>query len=145
MSLSAWWLYYVLQGCVRSTVWRSLSPQAAVWSSRRRSLGWEGNRIFARCSTFIKVKPSCFGFSIAFSAFTWYWLATGIALRDTQCPQSCQEIFWKYTAKWSGLRHFLIFYFRNNLFCFQIGFNLLGFTFLVPAHPGGPGHIPDEQ
>ena len=27
----------------------------------------------------------------------------------------------------------------------QIGFNLLGFTFLVPAHLGGPGHIPDEQ
>jgi len=22
---------------------------------------------------------------------------------------------------------------------------LLGFTFLVPAHPGGPGHIPEEQ
>jgi len=21
----------------------------------------------------------------------------------------------------------------------------LGFTFLVPAHPGGPRHIPDEQ
>jgi len=27
----------------------------------------------------------------------------------------------------------------------QIGFNLLGFTFLVPADPGGPGHIPDQQ
>jgi len=27
----------------------------------------------------------------------------------------------------------------------QIGFNLPGFTFLVPAHPGGPGHIPEEQ
>jgi len=27
----------------------------------------------------------------------------------------------------------------------QIGFNLLGFTFLVSAHPGGPGHIPDKQ
>jgi len=25
------------------------------------------------------------------------------------------------------------------------GFNLLGFTFLVPADPGGPGHIPDQQ
>jgi len=23
--------------------------------------------------------------------------------------------------------------------------NLLGFTFLVPADPGGPGHIPDQQ
>jgi len=23
--------------------------------------------------------------------------------------------------------------------------NLPGFTFLVPAHPGGPGHIPEEQ
>ena len=22
---------------------------------------------------------------------------------------------------------------------------LYGFTFLVPAHPGGPGHIPEEQ
>jgi len=27
----------------------------------------------------------------------------------------------------------------------QIGLNLLGFTFLVPAHPDGPGHIPEEQ
>jgi len=27
----------------------------------------------------------------------------------------------------------------------QIGFNLLGFAFLVPADPGGPGHIPDQQ
>ena len=27
----------------------------------------------------------------------------------------------------------------------QIGFNLPGFTFLVPADPGGPGHIPDQQ
>jgi len=27
----------------------------------------------------------------------------------------------------------------------QIGFNLPGFTFLVPADPGGPGHIPEEQ
>ena len=27
----------------------------------------------------------------------------------------------------------------------QIGFNLPGFTFLVSAHPGGPGHIPEEQ
>jgi len=27
----------------------------------------------------------------------------------------------------------------------QIGFNLFGFTFLVTAHPGGPGHIPEEQ
>jgi len=27
----------------------------------------------------------------------------------------------------------------------QIGFTLAGFTFLVPAHPGGPGQIPDEQ
>jgi len=27
----------------------------------------------------------------------------------------------------------------------QIGFNPPGFTFLVPAHPGGPGHIPEEQ
>jgi len=27
----------------------------------------------------------------------------------------------------------------------QIGFNLLGFTFLVPADPGRPGHIPDQQ
>jgi len=27
----------------------------------------------------------------------------------------------------------------------QIGFNLPGFTSLVPAHPGGPGHIPEEQ
>ena len=27
----------------------------------------------------------------------------------------------------------------------QIGFNLPGFTFLVPAHPGGPGHVPEEQ
>jgi len=27
----------------------------------------------------------------------------------------------------------------------QIGFNLFGFTFLVPADPGGPGHIPDQQ
>jgi len=27
----------------------------------------------------------------------------------------------------------------------QIGFNLPGFTFLVPAHPGGPGQIPEEQ
>ena len=27
----------------------------------------------------------------------------------------------------------------------QIGFNLPGTTFLVPAHPGGPGHIPEEQ
>jgi len=26
-----------------------------------------------------------------------------------------------------------------------IGFNLPGFTFLVPAHPGGPGQIPEEQ
>ena len=26
-----------------------------------------------------------------------------------------------------------------------IGFNLLGFTFLVPADPGGPGHITDQQ
>jgi len=25
------------------------------------------------------------------------------------------------------------------------GFNLPGFTFLVPAHPGGPRHIPEEQ
>jgi len=25
------------------------------------------------------------------------------------------------------------------------GFNLPGFTFLVPAHPGGPGHILEEQ
>ena len=24
-------------------------------------------------------------------------------------------------------------------------FYLPGFTFLVPAHPGGPGHIPEEQ
>jgi len=24
-------------------------------------------------------------------------------------------------------------------------FNLPGFIFLVPAHPGGPGHIPEEQ
>jgi len=24
-------------------------------------------------------------------------------------------------------------------------FNLPGFTFLVPAHPGGPGRIPEEQ
>ena len=31
------------------------------------------------------------------------------------------------------------------LFVTQIGFNLLGFTFLVPADPGGPGHIPDQQ
>jgi len=27
----------------------------------------------------------------------------------------------------------------------RLGFNLLGFTFLVPADPGGPGHIPDQQ
>jgi len=27
----------------------------------------------------------------------------------------------------------------------QFGFNLPGFTFLVPAHPGGPRHIPEEQ
>jgi len=27
----------------------------------------------------------------------------------------------------------------------QIGFNIPGFTFLVPAHPGDPGHIPEEQ
>ena len=27
----------------------------------------------------------------------------------------------------------------------QIGFNLPGFTFLVPAHPSGPGQIPEEQ
>jgi len=27
----------------------------------------------------------------------------------------------------------------------QIGLNLPGFTFLVPAHLGGPGHIPEEQ
>jgi len=27
----------------------------------------------------------------------------------------------------------------------QIGFNLPGFTSLVPAHPGGPGHIPEGQ
>jgi len=27
----------------------------------------------------------------------------------------------------------------------QIGFNLPGFTFLVPAHPGGPGQIREEQ
>jgi len=27
----------------------------------------------------------------------------------------------------------------------QIGFNLLGFTFLVPSDPDGPGHIPDQQ
>jgi len=27
----------------------------------------------------------------------------------------------------------------------QIGFNLPGFAFLVPAHPGGPGQIPEEQ
>jgi len=23
--------------------------------------------------------------------------------------------------------------------------NLPGFTFLVSAHPGGPGHVPEEQ
>jgi len=27
----------------------------------------------------------------------------------------------------------------------RFGFNLPGFTFLVPAHPGGPGQIPGEQ
>jgi len=27
----------------------------------------------------------------------------------------------------------------------QIGFTLPGFTFLVPAHPGSPGQIPEEQ
>jgi len=27
----------------------------------------------------------------------------------------------------------------------QIGFTFLVFTFLVPAHPGSPGHIPEEQ
>jgi len=27
----------------------------------------------------------------------------------------------------------------------RFGFNLLGFTFLVPADPGGRGHIPDQQ
>jgi len=27
----------------------------------------------------------------------------------------------------------------------QIGFNLPGFTFLVPDHLGGPGHIPEQQ
>jgi len=27
----------------------------------------------------------------------------------------------------------------------QIGFNLPGFIFLVPAHPGGPGLISEEQ
>jgi len=27
----------------------------------------------------------------------------------------------------------------------QIVFNLPGFTFLLPAHSDGPGHIPEEQ
>jgi len=27
----------------------------------------------------------------------------------------------------------------------EIGFTLPGFTFLVPAHPCSPGHIPEEQ
>ena len=27
----------------------------------------------------------------------------------------------------------------------QIGFTFLVFTFLVPAHPNGPGQIPEEQ
>jgi len=27
----------------------------------------------------------------------------------------------------------------------QIGFNLPGFTFLVPAHPGGARRIPEKQ
>ena len=27
----------------------------------------------------------------------------------------------------------------------QIGFNLPGLTFLVPAHPGDPGHIQEEH
>jgi len=26
----------------------------------------------------------------------------------------------------------------------QIGFTLAGFTFLLPAHPGSPGQIPEE-
>jgi len=35
------------------------------------------------------------------------------------------------------------------MFNLGLGFVLLcfclGFTFLVPAHPGGPGHISEEQ
>jgi len=31
------------------------------------------------------------------------------------------------------------------LFHVDIMFNLLGFTFLVPADPGEPGHITDQQ
>ena len=35
--------------------------------------------------------------------------------------------------------HYLLLQYIQN------GFNLPGFIFLVPAHLGGPGHIPEEQ
>jgi len=34
---------------------------------------------------------------------------------------------------------------QENTACLSAGFNLPGFTFLVPAYPGSPGQIPAEQ
>ena len=88
------------------------------------------------------MNQNCFVYPLIMRSFSALTLLVG---RQEGHP-ACKKLSGGMLAWLSGMRCRLAYSPADAIATqIQIGFNLPGFTFLVPAHPGDPGHIPEEQ